>query len=236
MPGVSITDPATLYGTTATLRRHQHVSVLRRRLRYCVRTAPTSSGQETILHSFSSPPGDGIIPQAGVIAQPGVVPGSGDILYGTTYYGGPYSVNGNPGEGTVFKNRRRHRDHPLQFQAALTELCPQLPLTRRRSLWHHRLRRNRHLRHYFGTGCGTVSKLVGTEETVLYSFFQNQSNSGNPAGSLIRDSSGGCLSARRVLGGDLNCQQVEEFLRVAAQSSKSRRAAETAALHLHRRR
>jgi hypothetical protein len=38
----------------------------------------TSSGNETVLHSFSEPPGDGIFPQAGVIAY------SKSLLYGTT--------------------------------------------------------------------------------------------------------------------------------------------------------
>jgi|HubBroStandDraft_1064217.scaffolds.fasta_scaffold03288_2 uncharacterized repeat protein (TIGR03803 family) len=57
---------------------------------------------ETIIHTFTGPPGDGSGPQAAL------TPGPGGVLYGTTYYGGPgtqCSENGLnfSGCGTVFQ-------------------------------------------------------------------------------------------------------------------------------------
>jgi uncharacterized repeat protein (TIGR03803 family) len=102
VPGVSISHSGTLYGTT----QYGGTSTYQ----YCngdngcgTVFKITSAGDETILHSFTEPPNDGIIPQAGVIAEPGATLGSSEVLYGTTYFGGPYSVNGNPGEGTVYE-------------------------------------------------------------------------------------------------------------------------------------
>ena len=98
--GLSATNPVTLYGTT----QYGGASTYS----YCGDGCGTvfeltSSGQETVLHSFLQPPTDGIEPASSVIAVAGPTPGSRPILYGTTYYGGPYSLNGNPGEGTVYK-------------------------------------------------------------------------------------------------------------------------------------
>ena len=141
-----------------------------------------------------------------MIAQPGVTPGSGDILYGTTYYGGPYSVNGDPGEGAVFKIANGTETILYSFSGGADGALPAAaPLAREGVLYGTTVFGGTGTCvTTFGTGCGTVYKLVGTEETVLYSF-QNQSDGGNPAGSLIADSSGN-LYGTAVLGGDLNCQ------------------------------
>jgi uncharacterized repeat protein (TIGR03803 family) len=55
----------------------------------------TTSGAETVLHSFGSASGDGAYPEAGLLNVK-------DTLYGTTVYGGAYSHGGSSGSGTVF--------------------------------------------------------------------------------------------------------------------------------------
>ncbi len=205
VPGVSASNPVTLYGSTA----YGGTSTFQ----YCNQGAGcgtvfelTSSGQETILHSFTEPPGDGIIPQAGVIAQPGATPGSGEVLYGTTYYGGPYSQNGNPGEGIVFQIANGKESVLYKFTGGNDGALPgAAPLYRQGVHYGTTVFGGRgNCVTTFGTGCGTVYQLVGGQESALYSF-NNQADGGFPAASLIADSAGN-LYGTAVLGGDLNCK------------------------------
>jgi uncharacterized repeat protein (TIGR03803 family) len=201
--GVSITHPGTLYGTTM----YGGTSTYQ----YCGDGCGTvfqigSTGEETVLHSFTAPPNDGIEPAAGVIAEPGATPTSGETLYGTTYYGGPYSVNDNPGEGSVFQVADGREAVLYFFTGGADGALPfAAPLFRDGVLYGTTVFGGTgSCVTTFGTGCGTVFKVVGNQETVLHSF-QNQADGGNPAGPLIADSSGN-LYGTAVLGGDLNCQ------------------------------
>ncbi len=205
VPGSSINDPATIYGTTA----YGGTSLFH----YCDSGAGcgtlfrlSSSGVETVLHSFNAPPGDGIIPQAGVTVTPGPTPGSSDVVYGTTYYGGPYSVNGNPGEGTVYKIANGREILLYSFTGGVDGALPAAaPLFRQGVLYGTTVFGGTgNCVTSFRSGCGTVFKVAGNRETVLYSF-QDGADGGNPAASLIADSAGN-LYGTAVLGGDLNCQ------------------------------
>lgn len=205
VPGVSISHSGTLYGTT----QYGGTSTYQ----YCnggngcgTVFKITSAGDETILHSFTEPPNDGIIPQAGVIAEPGATLGSSEVLYGTTYFGGPYSVNGNPGEGTVYEIANGRESVLYNFTGGTDGALPAAaPLYLQGALYGTTVFGGTgNCVTTFGTGCGTVFKLAGSHETVLHSF-QNQADGGNPAASLIADSAGN-LYGTTVLGGDLNCQ------------------------------
>lgn len=58
----------------------------------------TTSGKETVIHSFDAPPGDGIVPESGVIVYPN------GVLYGTTTMGGNGpDIAGLPGDGTIYQ-------------------------------------------------------------------------------------------------------------------------------------
>jgi uncharacterized repeat protein (TIGR03803 family) len=203
--GVSITNPATLYGTTM----YGGTSASQD----CDQGAGcgtvfklSSNGEEAILHSFTAPPNDGILPSAGVIAEPGPTPGSGEVLYGTTYYGGPYSMNGLPGEGTVFQIANGVESVLYDFTGRADGALPFAPLLFRQGALYGTtvFGGSGSCVTSFGSGCGTVFKIVGTHESVLYSF-NNQADGGFPSASLIADSAGN-LYGTAVLGGDLNCQ------------------------------
>jgi len=203
--GVSITNPGTLYGTTM----YGGTSTYQE----CDQGAGcgtvfklTSSGQETILHSFTEPPNDGILPSAGVIAVPGPTPGSGEVLYGTTYYGGPYSVNGNPGEGTVYEVANGVQSVLYDFTGGADGALPFAPLLFRQGALYGTtvFGGTGDCVTSFGTGCGTVFGIIGGHQSVLHSF-TSRSDGGFPAAGLIADIAGN-LYGTAVLGGDLNCQ------------------------------
>lgn len=158
-----------------------------------------------MLHDFTAPPSDGILPAAGVIAVPGATADSPDTLYGTTYYGGPFSMNGLPGEGTIFKIVNGRESLLYKFTGGNDGALPAAaPLYRAGVLYGTTVFGGQGTCvTTFGTGCGVVYKLVGTQETVLYSF-QNQADGGFPSASLIADRAGN-LYGTAVLGGDLNC-------------------------------
>lgn len=198
-------DPATIYGTTA----YGGTSTFH----YCNSGAGcgtmfklTGNGIETELHSFNAPPNDGIVPQAGVTVTPGPTPSSADVVYGTTYYGGPFSVNGNPGEGTVYKIANGRETVLYSFTGGVDGALPAAaPLFLQGVVYGTTVFGGTgNCVTTFGSGCGTVFKVAGNHETVLYSF-QDQADGGNPASSLIADSAGN-LYGTAVLGGDLNCQ------------------------------
>lgn len=203
VPGVSISDPATLYGTTEFGGTGTYS--------YCNGAGCgtvfklTSGGDETVLHSFAGPPADGLNPQAGVTVQPGANPGSGEVLYGTTYYGGPFTKNGLPGEGTVFQIANGHESVLYSFTGGDDGALPfDAPLYRNGVLYGTTVfGGSGNCVTSFGTGCGTVYKLAGGHESALYSFM-NQADGGFPAANVIADAAGN-LYGSAVLGGDLNC-------------------------------
>jgi len=202
VPGFSITNPGTLYGTT----QFGGTSTYQPCGNGCGTVFKiTSSGQETVLHSFTAPPNDGIEPAAGVIAVPGPTPGSGEVLYGTTYYGGPYSQNGNPGEGTIFKIANGTETVLYDFTGHADGALPFAPLLYREGVLYGTtvFGGSGSCVTTFGTGCGVVYKLEGTQETVLHSF-NNEADGGFPAAGVIADSAGN-LYGTAVLGGNLNC-------------------------------
>jgi uncharacterized repeat protein (TIGR03803 family) len=163
----------------------------------------TSSGKETVLHSFSKPPGDGILPRSGVIRD------SNRTLYGTTYMGGEHTAYGNPGEGTVYKIVNGKESLLYDFTGGDDGGLPNAALLLSGGVLYGTTvfggsSNNRQCVTVFGPGCGTVFKVEHGKETVLYTF-NNQSDGGYTAASLIADKSGN-LYGTASLGGDLNCQ------------------------------
>jgi uncharacterized repeat protein (TIGR03803 family) len=198
MPGVTVDSSGTLYGTT----EFGGISSFQ----YCGGGCGTvfkvkSSGKESVLHSFTEPPTDGIMPQAGVIRD------SLGALYGTTTLGGPHNAYGNPGEGTVFKIADGKETLLYAFTGGSDGALPAAALLLRKGVFYGTTTfgGDGPCSTVYGAGCGTVFKLKGATETVLYSF-NNQSDGGFPASSLIADRAGN-LYGTTTLGGDLNCSQ-----------------------------
>jgi uncharacterized repeat protein (TIGR03803 family) len=159
----------------------------------------TSSGQETILHSFNAPPADGILPQAGVTL------GSKGGLYGTTTNGGTGTV-GTSGDGTIYRFANGKETVLYSFTDGVDGGLPSAGvLVRGGSLYGTaNFGGTGPCFTSFGAGCGTVFKLDKSGETALYEF-QGGADGGFPAASLIVDSAGN-LYGTTVLGGDLNCE------------------------------
>lgn len=91
LAGLVIDGSGNLYGTTQQGGAHDHGTVFKL----------SSSGTETVLHSFGSPRNDGQDPQA-----PLVIDSAGN-LYGTTFHGGAN------GEGAIFKVATDHTETVL---------------------------------------------------------------------------------------------------------------------------
>lgn len=158
----------------------------------------TTSGKESVLHSFTAPPDDGTLPLAGVIE------GSNGALYGTTTNGGAGTL-GTDGDGTIYQFANGKEEILYSFQDGADGGFPSAPL-----LLHDGA--------LYGTstfggtgpcftsngnGCGTVFKLDASGETPLYEF-QNGPDGGFPGAGLIADKSGN-LYGTTVLGGDSSC-------------------------------
>jgi uncharacterized repeat protein (TIGR03803 family) len=161
-----------------------------------------TTGEETILHSFAGPPGDGMFPYAGAIRD------ARGNLYGTTLYGGAYSAFGNPGEGTIFKVTAAGKETVLyDFTGQADGGMPWASLLLRNGVLYGTTSRGGTgpCGDIFGNGCGTVFRLEGKKETVLYSF-NNKSDGGYPLASLISDKAGN-LYGTTAYGGDLKCVQ-----------------------------
>lgn len=164
----------------------------------------TSSGKETILHSFSAPPTDGIEPLSGVIVSNG-------SLYGTTYFGGTGNA-GFPGDGTIYEFADGIETVLYNFTDGPQGGFPGAdPLLLNGTLYGTTVFGGTGpCETTYGYGCGTVfeferAKTVrgGTGEHTLYEF-QGGADGGFPAASLIADNEGN-LYGTTVLGGDLNC-------------------------------
>ena len=148
----------------------------------------TSSGNETVLHSFTQPPRDGISPQSAVIRD------SKGNLYGTTYFGGPHSEYGNPGEGTVFKIANGKESLLYSFTGGDDGGLPNAALLLRQGVLYGTTVfggsiDSKQCITVLGDGCGTVFKVEEGKESVLYRF-NNKADGGSPAASLIADKSG----------------------------------------------
>jgi len=195
--GVMVDGTGTLYGTTY----YGGTSTFQ----YCnnygcgVLFRLTGSGQETVLHSFNAPPGDGILPQAGVIL------GSNGALYGTTTNGGTGSV-GTSGDGTIYRFANGKETVLYNFTDGVDGGLPSSSLLLRGGSLYGTANFGGTGPCFttFGGGCGTVFRLDKTGESTLYEF-QGGADGGFPAASLIADSAGN-LYGTTVLGGDLNCE------------------------------
>jgi uncharacterized repeat protein (TIGR03803 family) len=159
----------------------------------------TNSGTYTVLHSFDSPPGDGIQPYAGVIMGPN------GTLYGTTYYGGTGTI-GAEGDGTIYQFANGKETVLYNFMDGADGGMPGANL-----LLHNRALYGTTVFGgkgpcitTFGKGCGTIFKLDKNGESTLLTFWGDV-NGGFPAASLIADAAGN-LYGTTVLGGDLNCE------------------------------
>lgn len=160
----------------------------------------TSSGQETILHSFDAPPEDGILPQAGVTLA------SNGVLYGTTTDGGAGTgIRGISGDGTIYRFANGKETLLYSFTDGVDGALPSAGLLLHRGALYGTANfgGTGPCSTSFGGGCGTVFKFNKSGESTLYEF-QNGADGGFPAASLIVDGAGN-LYGTTVLGGDLNC-------------------------------
>jgi uncharacterized repeat protein (TIGR03803 family) len=158
----------------------------------------TTSGKYIVLHSFDAPPGDGILPEAGVIV------GSNGTLYGTTVYGGTGTV-GSEGDGTVYEFANNQETVLYSFADGTDGGLPSAGLLLRDGVLYGTAQfgGTGPCVTTFGGGCGTVFKVDKNGEHTLYEF-QDGSDGASPAASLISDAAGN-LYGTTVLGGDLNC-------------------------------
>lgn len=169
-----------LYGTTYQGGTHGFGTVFK----------VTSSGKETVLHSFSANGKDGFHPQAGLI--PG--PSTGTVI-GTTERGGAVGV------GTVFEVSVSGTETIIySFQAGKDGMTPLTGLVTTGKdegcgvTWNGGT-------HDLGTVyCGNTSGV----ETVLHSFVPNGKDGYNPIGPLVLDKSGN-LYGTTANGGNGGC-------------------------------
>ena len=160
----------------------------------------TPDGKETILHSFAGPPDDGQSPN-----EPLTFDSKGN-LYGATYLGGPgpcYSM----GCGTVYKIDPTGKETIIfSFDDGPDGGLPSSRLLLANDA-------------IYGTtgaggtgpctnssivGCGTVFKLSGSQETVLYSF-QGPPDGYGPTSDLVLDHSGNLYGTTSAGGNSPNC-------------------------------
>src|SRR5581483_3449944 len=141
----------------------------------------SSAGQETVVYNFCSQTGcaDGEWPFAGLF-----IDAIGD-LYGTTYTGGNSNICGCCGCGTLFEITTTGKEHVYDFTNAGGQ-APQAPVIE-------------HNGDLYGTtmigginGQGTVYKVTGGVESVLYSFcsLQGCADGAGPIGPVTIDANG----------------------------------------------
>lgn len=162
----------------------------------------TTSGKETVIHSFDAPPGDGIVPQSGVIVYPN------GLLFGTTTLGGNGpGIAGLPGDGTIYQIAPENHMVTIlhNFSHGYDGGLPSAGLLLVGSTLYgtSEFGGDGPCVTTFGTGCGTVFKYDANGLTTLYAF-QDGVDGASPAGTLIMDSAGN-LYGTTVLGGDVNC-------------------------------
>lgn len=150
-----------------------------------------TSGNETVLHSFTGK--DGANPYGGLVRD------SQNNLYGTTLNGGAH------GAGTIFKIAPHGRETVLySFSGGADGGFPYAGLVRDKA-------GNLYGTTYLGGtcpayyGCGTVFKLDTTgKEAVIYNFKGGLNDGAFPYAGLVRDAKGN-LYGTTVGGGDGNC-------------------------------
>lgn len=170
-----------------------------------------SSGNETVLHSFTGQNGDGNISGAGWgPGWPGtnLVLDSAGNLYGETYGGGG-SPNCTVGCGTVFKLDSLGNETILHsFGGPPDGKYPTgLLMDKAGNLygttWEGGTSTNCGQR-----GCGTIFKIdTSGNETVLYNFASSSSSDGEGPASLLMDSSGDFFGVSLYGGTSANCSQ-----------------------------
>jgi uncharacterized repeat protein (TIGR03803 family) len=137
-----------------------------------------ASGTESTIHTFHG--GDGMHPQAGLIAD------SSGNLYGTTLGGG----NGQCSCGTIFKVTPERRETVLHsFKGGSDGAGPYGGLVFDGAGNLYGTTAAGGSSGCNGHGCGTVFKLSGTKESVLYAF-QGGSDGWEPEGALVIDGNG----------------------------------------------
>ncbi len=171
-----------LYGTTLWGGAHSSGTV------YMIDT----TGQETVLYSFSGAGGDGSYPLGGLVRD------AKGNLYGTTSFGGAY------GFGTVYKLDVARKETVLYSFAGGTDgAVPRAGLLRIHGNLYGTTNRGGDPT-CPGGGCGTVFKLdPAGNETLLHVF--TLTDGGYPASGLVRDKLGN-LYGTTVGGGNSGCQ------------------------------
>jgi uncharacterized repeat protein (TIGR03803 family) len=159
----------------------------------------TATGEETVLHSFTDSP-DGAWPYAGPVRD------NKGNLYGTTFFGG--SATGtcfSSGCGTVYKIDPAGKETVLHsFHDQADGALPQGDLLLADgALYGTTAAGGTGPCEHPYNGCGTVFKLVGKKETVLYNF-QGLPDGQVPEANVVRDAAGNLYGTTQY-GGDANC-------------------------------
>jgi len=182
-----------LYGTTTMGGGHNDGSVFEL----------SSTGEESILYSFSGEPHDGAMPYGGLAL------GSGGRLYGTTAFGG------SSNRGTVFEVTTAGKEQVLHsFSGSPDGSTPYSGLLRAVSGSLYGVT-------YYGgtgacndgsgTGCGVLFELSPQgQETILYNF-EGAPDGANPLGGLAEDSAGN-LYGTSFGGGTYGCGTVFKYI------------------------
>jgi uncharacterized repeat protein (TIGR03803 family) len=158
--------------------------------------AITTSGKETVLHSFRGRPGDGADPFAGLINVNGT-------LYGTTGEGGAYDA------GTVFSITTSGRETVLySFKGGSADgEIPEAGLLNVKGTLYGTTANGGSgfcLRGKSDVGCGTVFSITTSgAETVLYSFKGHSGDGANPFAGLVNVK--GTLYGTTWSGGERRC-------------------------------
>ena len=162
-----------------------------------------TSGNETVLHSFTNSGGDGVGPDSGLIMD------KAGKLYGTTFSGGT-SSNCSGGCGTVFKLDTSGHEVVLHSFAggdgAVASAA--LIIDKSRSLYGTTIYGGSSTNCVNGalSGCGVVFKLdTAGNETVLHSFIGPPTDGYGPYARLIMDTAGNLYGTTASGGGSSVC-------------------------------
>ena len=166
------------------------------------------SGHETILHIF----GDGSVPNDGKGPYAGLVQGPDGSFYGTTWFGGASAATADPshfGYGTVFKITPTGQEtvlHSFSDGTVLNDgIYPSAPLVLGPDGNFYGTTSaggSTAVRGTDQTGAGTLFKITPSgQETVLHSFFVNQTDGAGPAAGLLLGDDGNFYGTTEY-GGD----------------------------------